>query len=191
VSTSSKFQLSITLGKTLHLYEVVLQNGGSKTQLNLKLLLDWWLACRRISFKRYKGVSSWRILCNKISLFVLRGSFSDIFDVLQEEIELYSVDGNVAVIGDLNGRVGKEPDFLKHDNLNRQLNDNIANFLEYVPDDKFCDRLTGDLKHHNTFGNRILQLCRSSHLRICNGRSGESSGKFTFKNKNGCSVIVL
>jgi hypothetical protein len=27
---------------------------------------------------------------------------------LQEEIELYSVDGNVAVIGDLNGRVGKE-----------------------------------------------------------------------------------
>jgi hypothetical protein len=34
----------------------------------------------------------------------------DIFDVLQEEIELYSVDGNVAVIGDLNGRVGKEPD---------------------------------------------------------------------------------
>jgi hypothetical protein len=32
----------------------------------------------------------------------------DIFDVLQEEIELYSVDGNVAVIGDLNGRVGKE-----------------------------------------------------------------------------------
>jgi hypothetical protein len=36
----------------------------------------------------------------------------DIFDVLQEEIELYSVDGNVAVIGDLNGRVGKEPDFL-------------------------------------------------------------------------------
>ena len=73
----------------------------------------------------------------------------DIFDVLQEEIELYSVDGNVAVIGDLNGRVGKEPDFLRHDNLNRQLNDNIANFIEYVPDDIFCDRLTEDLKHPN------------------------------------------
>ena len=41
----------------------------------------------------------------------------DIFDVLQEEIELYSVDGNVAVIGDLNGRLGKEPDFLRYDNL--------------------------------------------------------------------------
>jgi hypothetical protein len=113
----------------------------------------------------------------------------DIFDELQEEIELYSVDGNVAVIGDLNGRVGKEPDFLRHDNLNRQLNDNIANFIEYVPDDIFCDRLTEDLKHPNIFGNRILQLCRSSRLRICNGRFGESSGKFTFQNKNGCSVI--
>jgi hypothetical protein len=54
----------------------------------------------------------------------------DIFDVLQEEIELYSVDGNVAVIGDLNVRVGKEPDFLRHDNLNRQLNDNIVNFID-------------------------------------------------------------
>ena len=36
VSTSSKFQLSITLGKKLHLYEVVLQNGGSKTRYGKK-----------------------------------------------------------------------------------------------------------------------------------------------------------
>jgi hypothetical protein len=36
VSTSSKFQLSITLGKQLHLYEVVLQNGGSKTRYGKK-----------------------------------------------------------------------------------------------------------------------------------------------------------
>jgi hypothetical protein len=56
----------------------------------------------------------------------------------------------------LNGRVGKESEFLRHDNLNRQLNDNIANFIEYVPDDIFCDRLTEDLKHPNIFGNRIL-----------------------------------
>jgi hypothetical protein len=99
---------------------------------------------------------------------------------LQEEIELYSVDGNVAVIGDLNGRVEKEPDFLRHDNLNRQLNDNITNFIEYVPDDIFCDRLTEDLKHPNIFGNRILQLSRSSRLRICNGRFGESKSIVLF-----------
>ena len=78
---------------------------------------------------------------------------------------------------------------MRHDNLNRQLNDNIANFIEYVPDDIVCDILTEDLKHPNIFGNRILQLCRSSRLRNCNGRFGESSGKFTFQNKNGCSVI--
>jgi hypothetical protein len=60
---------------------------------------------------------------------------------------------------DLNGRVGKESEFLRHDNLNRQLNDNIANFIEYVPDDIFCDRLTEDLKHPNIFGNRILWYC--------------------------------
>ena len=36
VSTSSKFQLSITLGKKLHLYEVVLHNRGSKTRYGKK-----------------------------------------------------------------------------------------------------------------------------------------------------------
>jgi hypothetical protein len=35
--------------------------------------------------------------------------------------------------------------------LNRQLNDNIANLIEYVPDDIFCDRLTEDLKLPNIF----------------------------------------
>jgi hypothetical protein len=35
----------------------------------------------------------------------------------------------------------------------------------------------------------ILELCKSTGLRICNGRFGVDSSKFTFQNKNGCSVI--
>jgi hypothetical protein len=46
-----------------------------------------------------------------------------------------------------------------------------------------------DLKVPNSFGRRILELCKSTGLRICNGRFGVDSSKFTFQNKNGCSVI--
>jgi hypothetical protein len=38
----------------------------------------------------------------------------------------------------LNGRVGKEPDFLRHDNLNRQLNDNIDKVVEHLEKDSFA-----------------------------------------------------
>jgi hypothetical protein len=34
-----------------------------------------------------------------------------------------------------------------------------------------------------------IYMCKSTGLRICNGRFGVDSSKFTFQNKNGCSVI--
>ena len=42
----------------------------------------------------------------------------------------------------------------------------------------------------NPFGRKLLQLCKSTGLRICNGRSpGDKSGKLTFYNHRGTSVI--
>ena len=62
--------------------------------------------------------------------------------------------------------------------------------IDYVKDDIFTDRLSEDLKVPNSFGRRIfIELCKSTGLRICNGRFGVDSSKFTFQNKNGCSVI--
>ena len=49
--------------------------------------------------------------------------------------------------------------------------------------------MSEDLKVPNSFGRRILELCKSTGLKICNGRFGVDSSKFTFQNKNGCSVI--
>ena len=47
-----------------------------KYSVTSQIITRVMVSCRRISFKRYLGVSSWRILCNKISLFVFRCSFS-------------------------------------------------------------------------------------------------------------------
>ncbi|XP_071123308.1 uncharacterized protein [Mytilus edulis] len=112
----------------------------------------------------------------------------DVFDNLQEHIEMFSNIGNVAVIGDLNGRVGQEPDNITGDVIDKQLQDNIS-FINYVNDDVFLNRHSEDIKPPNNFGQRILQLCKNSGLRICNGRFGKESQKITFNNKNGCSVI--
>ena len=34
-----------------------------------------------------------------------------------------------------------------------------------------------------------MNLCKSSGVRVCSGRWGQDSAKFTFQNKNGCSII--
>ena len=62
-------------------------------------------------------------------------------------------------------------------------------FINYTDDDTPSDRTTEDVKAPNSFGRNILELCKSTGLRICNGRFGENSGKYTFHNKNGASVI--
>lgn len=111
----------------------------------------------------------------------------DVFEVLQEQIEHYSVLGNIAVIGDLNGRIGLENDFIMQDNLN-VFNCNETDLLNYEPD-LSSKRTTEDIKTANSFGRQILNLCKFSGIRVCNGRFGKKSETFTFQNKNGCSVI--
>jgi hypothetical protein len=62
--------------------------------------------------------------------------------------------GTVSVIGDINGRVGIESDFILDDILDENLQDNI-NFINYLKDDIFTDRLSEDLKVPNSFGRSI------------------------------------
>ena len=53
-------------------------------------------------------------------------------------------------------------------------------FINYTDDDTPKDRTTEDVKAPNSFGRNILELCKSTGLRICNGRFGENSGKYPF-----------
>jgi hypothetical protein len=114
----------------------------------------------------------------------------DVFDVLQEQVEIFNALGTVSVIGDLNGRVGLEPDYIPDDALDKQLLHNIS-FINYMSDNNLPQRLSEDTNAPNSFGRRILQLCKSSGLRIriCNDRFGTDSKKITFNNTNGSSAI--
>ena len=85
--------------------------------------------------------------------------------------------------GDLNSRIGHKPDFIVHDNTSSVDED------DYMPD-KYLSRASCDNKC-NSFGLRLIELCKSLCLRVVNGRLYHDFdvGAYTFVNNNGASVV--
>ena len=107
----------------------------------------------------------------------------NLFEVLESDIDEFSSVGAVYVAGDLNGRVGLKPAYISFD-----ANINGLNSADYKPDVPPCR--ASDDQTLNTQGVQILELCKSTGLRICNGRYYNcKSGAFNFVGNNGCSVI--
>ena len=93
----------------------------------------------------------------------------DVFEVLQEQIEQYCVLGNSVVIGDLNGRICKENDYIVDDIIINQLRDNLTGLIDYeceLP----SDRSTEDITPANKFGRKFLNLCKSSGVNKGNNK---------------------
>ena len=88
--------------------------------------------------------------------------------------------------GDFNGRTGTANDFIAND---------CGSFTplhnEYRVDLSIKPRVREDECHKTcTRGQRLLDLCISSQLRILNGRMlGDPRGKFTYHGPQGSSVI--
>ena len=107
----------------------------------------------------------------------------DLFQILQDDVNCFNDLGYVFVCGDFNSRVGSRLDFIEQDIYS----DFIDNH-NYKPD-TYLYRCTQD-QTVNTFGHKLLDLCRSTSLRIANGRLGNDKvGTFTFANYNSHSVI--
>lgn len=109
----------------------------------------------------------------------------DLFDTIQNDIHDFEELGSLYLVGDWNSRVGVKHDFINCDMFNRQTDDN-----DYIPD-RPLDRASMD-KICNNFGVKVLDLCKSTCLRIANGRLfRDNCGMFTFANALGASVIDL
>ncbi len=106
-----------------------------------------------------------------------------LFDILQNEINIFQTNGKVFLAGDLNARVGNKRDFIVCDRTVNLLNDQ-----SYISDSQL-PRNSMD-SQTNCFGTKLLDMCKSLSLRIANGRlSHDSFGAFTFMNSRGSSVI--
>ena len=106
----------------------------------------------------------------------------DFFELLENDISFYKNQGDVYLCGDFNSRVGLKHDFIMNDNIN-----DFIDTLDYIPD-SYCCRASLDTKS-NSFGSKLLDLCKSTCMRIANGRVGNDQGHFTFVSQNGASVV--
>ena len=85
----------------------------------------------------------------------------DLFQVLEDDINFFSNIGSVYVVGDFNARVGNRLDYINCDCSISLIDD------DYVPD---VPLIRASLDHTNSFGIKLLDLCKSTSLRIANGR---------------------
>ena len=105
-----------------------------------------------------------------------------LFEVKENDICTFSNLGKVIIIGDTNGRVGEEPDFILPDKYNTAFP--WLNF-DYFPQKRISmDIIT------NKQGKQLLKLCKNTGMIIVNGRVlGDIPGAITVHNKQGCSTV--
>ena len=107
----------------------------------------------------------------------------ELFEELENDIEIFSSKGSIFLMGDLNSRTRKYSDSVCKEGNNLITNDQSEFSLCPTQRNSFANEF-------NSHGKRLLKICKSADLRILNGRvSGDSLGRVTFHGKNGVSVV--
>ena len=113
----------------------------------------------------------------------------DLYDCLEESVAHFKDSYNVYVAGDLNSRTGIRDDFIYNDNLDKSVLNAISPICNYDEGSECCKRSSMDMLV-NTFGRKLISLCKTTGLRIVNGRhSQDPNGNITFYNSRGTSLI--
>ena len=111
----------------------------------------------------------------------------DVWDILTEEVEHYQSTGRVVLLGDFNARTNKGNDFVMLDNV-----DHLPLANSYLVDEEHTHSIRNNMDNHNvcSFGRKLLDLCKTSGLRILNGRTtGDLLGAKTCYKWNGASTV--
>ena len=105
----------------------------------------------------------------------------DIFKQTEEDSSFYKTKASIALLGDLNSRIGRKCDYIEND-------EGIDLEFEYIsgttepwnPMDRTLNR----------YGEYLLQLCKAVNIQCHNGRSElDTEGRFTCMTHAGESVV--
>jgi exonuclease III len=111
-----------------------------------------------------------------------------IFDILENDVSKYSKMGKCFLSGDFNARSGTEPDFCTLNSLDKYLQ--LPSQLTALAD-TIRNRHNSDNSRVDDHGKQLLSLCRSSGLRIVNGRIlGDSLGNYTCFSHTGSPSVI-
>ncbi|VDI64700.1 Hypothetical predicted protein [Mytilus galloprovincialis] len=114
----------------------------------------------------------------------------DLFYDLLNSVEKYSSEtSRVFLLGDMNARTAIVNDFIINDNVCGPIFDSFNHILGYLSDTNLPVRRNPD-QSTNEFGLKLLNLCRSTGLRILNGRHKDGlANDYTFCGSRGMSVV--
>ena len=111
---------------------------------------------------------------------------NDAFNLIQEEISHFKQKGSIALCGDFNARTGQIADYTITNG-----NDAI-DIISFDTEDSLpkYQRYSDDLKS-NRYGKELIELCKSSNMRIMNGffQNSKATGSFTCYTPCGKSLI--
>lgn len=115
----------------------------------------------------------------------------DIFNELESQITTYLAKGKVMLLGDINARTSNRDDLIFNDFINCDILSEVFELLTYEIDKPLPVRINPD-KVVNEYGSKLLSLCKSSGLRILNGRHKHALDRdYTFCGARGLSVVGL
>ena len=111
----------------------------------------------------------------------------DIYENLKSETSEFVGQGSLCFLGDFNARTGTAPDFITNeDNTNISAAQSGLYSTDCIGT---CTRYNLD-KGSNSYGTKLLELCRDTPLRILNGRKlGDLLGYHTCYQYGGSSVV--
>ena len=109
---------------------------------------------------------------------------SNLFEIVNQEIEKINNGKNTYIFGDFNARTKTLFENIVHDKMDDQLG--VQTVIKTIPP----SRNSEDQKLVNNRGHEFLDLCRANDLSIANGRTiGDLYGKYTCHQKRGSSVV--
>ena len=109
----------------------------------------------------------------------------NIFNDLENQISYYKNIGKVAIVGDFNARTADRNDYNESESTSEVVSN--CDLFTYIPDAIMPDRTNLD-PVVNEYGLKLISMCKSSGLRIQNGR-WEKTHDFTFAGSRGRSVV--
>ena len=109
----------------------------------------------------------------------------DVFDALENDLAMYNSLGSCLLCGDFNGRTATEDDFCS--NENPYSIDNIRGYVLDMP----INRKNMDPHSPDSHGKKLLSLCKTTGIRILNGRTfGDYFGHCTCYSHNGSPSVI-
>ena len=190
-----------TSGGVMIMYKNELQKGISKRKSKSKNII-WIKLCRKF-FMLEKDIYLAAVYIAPKAKTASGMSDDDdsdrdgMLELLETEILYYESQGDIIIIGDLNGRIGEKAeshvsdDQICHELLRSNLDTNVNHTLNV--NDTLNERIRfSQDKTMNTRGRKLMAIINKAHLFILNGAGrGDIDGKFTCHEYNGSSVIDL